>query len=66
MISTDMSTLLLFNNCVFFVFYLSRFLLRFPLTQSFGTILAIFDVPKDQNLFFESATLFCLFFSDDG
>jgi len=42
------------------VFSLFFFLIRFPLTQSLGTILAIFDVPKDQNLFFESATLFCM------
>ena len=25
-----------------------------------GLLLAIFDSPKDQNLFFESATLFCM------
>ena len=26
----------------------------------FGSLLAIFDSPKDQNPFFESATLFCM------
>lgn len=44
--------------------FLSFFLNFRPLIRkihfSFWTILAIFDLPKDQNLFFESATLFCM------
>ena len=37
----------------------------FSFNSIFWSILAIFDSPKDQNLFFESATLFRLFSSDD-
>ena len=45
------------HNNVYFCYFILHNNEKYRL---FGSLLAIFDVPKDQNLFFESATLFCM------